>query len=78
MGQETYQDLEGGYDKQYTSYEIQQITALCRELLEANETLNANIIAMNAKLMNEEKKVHKLQQQLYFIQQAFTNNTYEA
>jgi len=78
MGQETYQDLEGGYDKQYTTYEIKQITALCRELLKANETLNANIIAMNAKLMNEEKKVHKLQQQLYFIQQAFTNNTYEA
>jgi hypothetical protein len=51
---------------------------LCTELLSINETLNANIIAMNAKLENEEKKVQKLQQQLYFITQAFTNNTYEA
>jgi thioredoxin-like negative regulator of GroEL len=63
---------------EYTEKEIQQIVALCRELLSANETLNAQIIAMNAKLENEEKKVHKLQQQLYFITQAFTNNTYEA
>ena len=63
---------------EYTEKEIEQIVALCRELLSANETLNAQIIAMNAKLENEEKKVHKLQQQLYFITQAFTNNTYEA
>jgi len=63
---------------EYTDKEIQQIVALCRELLNTNETLNAQMIAMNAKLMNEEKKVHKLQQQLYFISQAFTNNTYEA
>jgi hypothetical protein len=63
---------------EYTDKEIEQIVALCRELLQTNETLNANIIAMNAKLENEEKKVHKLKQQLYFISQAFTNNTYEA
>ena len=63
---------------EYTEKEIEQIVALCKELLQANETLNANIIAMNAKLENEEKKVQKLQQQLLFISQAFTNNTYEA
>jgi len=63
---------------EYTEKEIGQIVALCRELLNTNETLNAQMIAMNAKLENEEKKVHKLQQQLYFISQAFTNNTYEA
>ena len=63
---------------EYTDKEIQQITDLCRELLQTNETLNAQMIAMNAKLMNEEKKVHKLKQQLYFISQAFTNNTYQA
>jgi len=62
----------------YTEYEIEQLAALCRELLEVNETLNANIIAMNAKLENEEKKVQKLQQQLLFISHAFTNNTYQA
>jgi len=62
----------------YTEEEIRQMELLCTELLSINETLNANIIAMNAKLENEEKKVQKLQQQLYFITQAFTNNTYEA
>lgn len=63
---------------EYTEKEIEQIVLLCRELLNTNETLNANIIAMNAKLENEEKKVQKLQQQLLFISHAFTNNTYEA
>jgi hypothetical protein len=63
---------------EYTEKEIQQIVALCRELLQSNETLNAQLIALMAKLSNEEKKVHKLQQQLFFISQAFTNNTYEA
>jgi len=62
----------------YTDYEIEQLAALCRELLEANETLNAQLIALMAKLSNEEKKVQKLQQQLLFISHAFTNNTYEA
>ena len=62
----------------YTDYEIQQMEALCRELLSANEELNARCIAFSAKLDNEEKKVKKLQQQLLFISQAFTNNTYEA
>ena len=48
------------------------------QLLEHNGELNARIIAMHAKLENEEKKVQKLQQQLLFISQAFTNKTYEA
>lgn len=62
----------------YTEEEVIQMELLCTELLSINETLNANIIAMNAKLENEEKKVQKLQQQLLFISHAFTNNTYEA
>jgi CRISPR/Cas system CSM-associated protein Csm5 (group 7 of RAMP superfamily) len=65
-------------DKDYTIDEIQQIFHLCRELLEANETMRANVIAMSAKLENEESKVKKLTQQLYFYSQAFTNNTYNA
>jgi len=77
MEQETYQDLEGGYNK-YTEKEIQQLVALCRELLEANETLNANIIAMNAKLENEEKKVIRLSNQIAQMSLMFTNKTYEA
>jgi hypothetical protein len=65
-------------DKDYTIDEIEQVFHLCRELLEANETMRANVIAMSAKLENEEKKVKKLQQELFFITQAFTNNTYNA
>jgi hypothetical protein len=64
--------------QEFTEADILQLLEMARELLNTNETLNANIIAMNAKLMNEEKKVQKLQQQLFFITQAFTNNTYEA
>jgi hypothetical protein len=64
--------------QEFTEGDILQLLEMARELLNTNETLNANIIAMNAKLMNEEKKVQKLQQQLLFISHAFTNNTYEA
>jgi hypothetical protein len=77
MGQETYQDLEDKNIK-YTESEIEQIVELCRELLEANETMRANVIAMSAKLENEEAKVKSLQQKLYFYSQVFTNNTYNA
>lgn len=47
-------------DKDYTQEEIQQVFDLCRELLRANEDLNAKMIAFDAKLKNEEKKVAKL------------------
>ena len=53
---------------EYTEKEIEQIVALCRELLNANEELNARIIAMNAKLENEERKVKRLIGELYFLQ----------
>jgi hypothetical protein len=53
---------------EYTQSEIEQIVALCRELLNANEELNARIIAMNAKLENEERKVKRLIGELYFLQ----------
>jgi hypothetical protein len=64
--------------QEFTEADILQLLEMSRELLNTNETLNANIIAMNAKLENEEKKVQKLQQQLLFISHAFTNNTYQA
>ena len=64
--------------KEFTEEDILQLLEMSRELLSHNEELNARIIAMNAKLENEEKKVHKLQQQLMFISHAFTNNTYQA
>ncbi len=44
----------------YTEEEILQLEALCRELLIANEESNARVIAMNAKLENEEKKNTRL------------------
>ena len=62
----------------YTEEQIQQMEGLINELMKINGELNARCIAFNAKLMKEEKKVHKLKQQLYFISQAFTNNTYQA
>jgi predicted transcriptional regulator len=65
-------------DKDYTIDEIEQVFHLCRELLEANESMRANVIAMSAKLENEESKTKKLTQKLYLLSQAFTNNTYEA
>jgi predicted transcriptional regulator len=65
-------------DKDYTIDEIEQVFHLCRELLEANESMRANVIAMSAKLENEESKTKKLTQKLYLLSQAFTNNTYNA
>ena len=52
---------------EYTDKEIEQIVALCRELLETNETLNAQLIALMAKLGNEEKKVKQLSQTLQLL-----------
>jgi hypothetical protein len=63
--------------KEFTEADILQLLEMSRELLSHNEELNARIIAMNAKLLNEEAKVKKLQQNIYFLSQTFTNNTYE-
>jgi hypothetical protein len=62
----------------YTDEELQQIEGLVVELLKINEEQNAKLIAFDAKLKNEEAKVKKLQQNIYFLSQTFTNNTYEA
>ena len=62
-------------DKEYTLEEITQVFDLCRELLEANETMRANVIAMSAKLDNEESKVKRLLRELYILQQ---NQNYTA
>ena len=61
----------------YTDYEIEQMEALCRELLSANEELNARCIAFSAKLENEEKKVVNLSQRLAQLSLMFTNQTYK-
>jgi len=64
--------------RKWTKAELEQVIELVGELVSANETLNAQMIAMNAKLENEEKKVKKLQQHLAQLSLMFTNNTYEA
>lgn len=62
-------------EREYTLEEITQVFNLCRELLEANETMRANVIAMSAKLDNEESKVKRLLRELYILQQ---NKNYTA
>ena len=47
-------------EQQWTSEEIKQILLYVKELQEINENLRAGIIAMEAKLQNEEKKVKRL------------------
>ena len=53
----------GGHD--YTMDEVEQVFQMANELIKANETLNAQLIACMAKLDNEEKKVAGLKLQLF-------------
>lgn len=62
-------------DKIFTTQQIMQLIDLVNELLEMNETLNAQQIALVAKLENEEKKVKRLVAELYFLQQHKNNYT---
>lgn len=71
-------EINDSTELKYSDDDIVQMRGAIAHLLEINETLNANIIAMNAKLLNEEAKVKKLQQNIYFLTQTFTNNTFEA
>lgn len=64
-------------NKDYTIEEIQKVFDLCRDLLRDNEDMRANVIAMSAKLDNEEKKLKALQMK-YFLLQQQTINKYEA
>ena len=65
-------------DKVFTAEEIGKLIELVSELVNINSDLNAAIIAMNAKLENEEKKVVNLSQRLAQMSLMFTNKTYEA
>jgi len=64
--------------QEFTTEQIHQMFNLCSELIKINEDQNAKLIAFDAKLKNEEAKVKELKQKLFFISQAFTNNTYQA
>jgi len=65
-------------DKVFTADEIVQLINLVNELVGMNEELNARIIAMNAKLENEEKKVVNLSQRLAQMSLLFNNKNFEA
>ena len=62
----------------FTEDDIKQSLSLTNQLIQMNEELNAKIIAMNAKLENEEKKVAQLKIHLNLLNQAYTGNTYKA
>jgi hypothetical protein len=47
-------------EQTYTSEEIKQLILYVKEMQDINEDLRAGIIAMQAKLNNEEAKVRKL------------------
>jgi hypothetical protein len=47
-------------EQTYTSEEIRQLILYVKEMNDTNEDLRAGIIAMEAKLKNEEAKVRRL------------------
>lgn len=60
----------------YTDEQIQQLEELVRELLKINDDQNANLIAMNAKLLNEEAKVRQLTTQLMILMKPYNNDNH--
>lgn len=62
--------------RDWSEQELEQVIELVGELVKANETLNAQMIAMNAKLQNEEKKVLQLNQIITWMSN--NQNIYEA
>lgn len=64
--------------QKYTEEQIAQIEELVRELLEINETQNAQLIAFNAKLQNEEAKVRVQQRYIQQLEMALTTTTNNA
>jgi hypothetical protein len=60
----------------YTDEQLDQIEALVRELLQINEDQNAKLIAMNAKLQNEEAKVRQLTAQIMIFMKPYNNHNH--
>jgi hypothetical protein len=58
--------------------EIEQLKELVRELLNINETQNAQLIAFNAKLQNEEAKVRLAQRYISQLELALTTTQNQA
>jgi len=55
---------QNNMEQTYTSEEIRQLILYVKEMQDTNEDLRAGIIAMEAKLKNEEAKVRRLTQML--------------
>lgn len=58
--------------------DIRQLREAVNHILEINEELNANIIAMNAKLLNEEAKVKIQQKYIKQLELALLNTNNQA
>jgi hypothetical protein len=64
--------------EQLSEEEISQLKELVRELLNINETQNAQLIAFNAKLQNEEAKVRVQQRYISQLELALTTTQNQA
>jgi hypothetical protein len=62
-------------EQTWTSDEIRDILLYTQELNQHNEDLRAGIIAMEAKLANEESKVRQLRLRVQELQYLLTNNS---
>jgi hypothetical protein len=60
----------------YTEEQIEQMEQLVVELLKINDDQNAKLIAMNAKLQNEEAKVRQLTAQIMIFMKPFNNHNH--
>jgi hypothetical protein len=65
-------------EKQLSEEEVGLLKELVRELLEINETQNAQLIAFNAKLQNEEAKVRVAQRYISQLEMALTTTNNNA
>jgi len=60
----------------YTEEQIEQMEQLVVELLKINDDQNAKLIAMNAKLLNEEAKVRQLTAQIMIFMKPYNNHNH--
>jgi TolA-binding protein len=60
-------------EQTYTSEEIRQLLLYVKEMQDVNEDLRAGIIAMEAKLANEESKVRQLRLKIQELQYILVN-----
>jgi len=62
-------------EQTYTSQEIRDLLLYVKEMNDINEELRAGIIAMQAKLNNEESKVKQLRIRVQELQYLLVNNS---